>query len=198
MDGGVIPTGPQSTRVPSSRSASTSCRHAATATTCPRFAGGVGASPHSETVPSLRTPTRKTPLPGIVPNAIWTSGDRGVGGGLGVTAAVSGGAVGNSDAVPLEDVGRVLAEEAERNLFNVYLGLRGQSESMMQEGRYGEILSVLVRFREPVDRFFEKVMVMAPAPELRQNRLALLFNIVLLFRGVANLSQLQDTPAAGR
>ena len=69
---------------------------------------------------------------------------------------------------------------------------------MMQEGRYGEILSVLVRFREPVDRFFEKVMVMAPEPELRQNRLALLFNIVLLFRGVANLSQLQDTPAAGR
>ena len=102
----------------------------------------------------------------------------------------------DGEALPIRR--ELLVEEAEQILSNDYLNLRGLSEPMMQAGNYDLALANLVRFREPVDHFFEKVMVMAPEMDRRQNRLALLFNIVLLFRGVADLSQLQDTPIAGK
>ncbi len=89
-----------------------------------------------------------------------------------------------------------MTEPAEKELFGAYLGLREQADVCLGESRYGDALSLLVRFREPVDRFFEKVMVMAPEADLRRNRLALLANIVMLFRGVADLSQLHDTPVS--
>ena len=77
---------------------------------------------------------------------------------------------GDGGALPIRN--ELLVEEAEQVLSNDYLKLRGLSEPMMQAGNYELALANLVRFREPVDRFFEKVMVMAPEMDRRQNRLA--------------------------
>lgn len=57
-------------------------------------------------------------------------------------------------------------------------------------GEYEAALLSLAALREPVDRFFEEVMVMADDLDLRQNRLALLNRLRGLFLRVADLSVL--------
>ncbi len=44
--------------------------------------------------------------------------------------------------------------------------------------------------RQPIDAFFDGVLVMAPEPEVRQNRLALLQGVVDLVFQVADFSRL--------
>ncbi|MDX8406503.1 MAG: glycine--tRNA ligase subunit beta [Mariprofundus sp.] len=51
-------------------------------------------------------------------------------------------------------------------------------------------LSVLARLRQPVDQFFDDVMVMAEDPEVRGNRLALLARLRALFLNLADVSRL--------
>ena len=61
---------------------------------------------------------------------------------------------------------------------------------LIEANRYTEALSRLAALREPVDRFFDKVMVMAEEPALRANRLALLQRIGGLFLRIADVSRL--------
>lgn len=49
-------------------------------------------------------------------------------------------------------------------------------------------VGVLAGLREPVDAFFDHVMVMSEDPKLKRNRLALLFELESLFKRVADLS----------
>ena len=53
---------------------------------------------------------------------------------------------------------------------------------------YRSVLLALAGLREPVDRFFDDVMVMADDEQLRRNRLALLRRLRDLFLDVADLS----------
>ena len=53
-----------------------------------------------------------------------------------------------------------------------------------------EQLQKLAQLREPVDEFFDQVMVMADDQAIRDNRLALLFSLRQLFINVADISQL--------
>ncbi len=53
---------------------------------------------------------------------------------------------------------------------------------------YGAMLQALSALKEPVDAFFDGVMVMADSPEVRGNRLALLARLDALCREVADLS----------
>ena len=55
---------------------------------------------------------------------------------------------------------------------------------------YTGVLSQLLVLKDPVDSFFDKVMVMCEERELRENRLALLFRISRIFRRVADFSKL--------
>jgi glycyl-tRNA synthetase beta chain len=65
-------------------------------------------------------------------------------------------------------------------------------EGMLERsGDYVEFLSRLAQFREPVDQFFDEVMVMVPDARLRANRLALLRTLSDLFLKVADVSRLQ-------
>lgn len=91
------------------------------------------------------------------------------------------------------DAGR-LAEDAERILYERLEALRGTAVPLFAEGRYTEGLAALAALREPVDRFFDTVMVMADDPAVRDNRLALLNSLSGLFLEVADMSRLQ--PAA--
>ncbi len=62
---------------------------------------------------------------------------------------------------------------------------------MVQRREYTAALSHLAQLREPVDVFFDEVMVMVDDPLLRQSRLGLLTLIEKLFMQIADLSKLQ-------
>jgi len=63
-------------------------------------------------------------------------------------------------------------------------------ESHMRQASYEQALAEMVKLREPVDRFFDEVMVMADEPAVRQNRLALLARLHQLMNQVADISRL--------
>ncbi len=63
---------------------------------------------------------------------------------------------------------------------------------LMRDFAYEEVLTSLATLREPVDEFFDQVMVMAEDPAVRSNRLALLSRLSELFLGVADISILQS------
>jgi glycyl-tRNA synthetase beta chain len=86
----------------------------------------------------------------------------------------------------------LLIDTAELDLAKVLEELRGDVESLFDRGNYTEGLRRLSALREPVDRFFDNVMVMAEDAALRTNRLALLKDIQRLFLRVADLSLLQS------
>ncbi len=61
---------------------------------------------------------------------------------------------------------------------------------MIETRSYAEALNELADLREPVDRYFDDVMVMADDEAVRQNRLALLAELRALFLDVADISRL--------
>ncbi|MEW7312726.1 glycine--tRNA ligase subunit beta [Buttiauxella gaviniae] len=85
----------------------------------------------------------------------------------------------------------VLKEAEEIRLATHLVVLRDKLEPFFAEGRYQEALEELANLREPVDAFFDKVMVNAEDKELRINRLTLLSKLRELFLQVADISLLQ-------
>jgi glycyl-tRNA synthetase beta chain len=84
----------------------------------------------------------------------------------------------------------LLQDPAEEALFSA-LGNASEAVGPLLEARqYTEALSALAALREPVDRFFDDVMVMADDEALKNNRLALLGNLRTLFLNVADISRL--------
>jgi glycyl-tRNA synthetase beta chain len=65
-------------------------------------------------------------------------------------------------------------------------------ETAVRQGEYAAALRAIATLREPVDAFFEGVMVMADDPAVRSNRLALLTAVAALFRGVADFSRIAE------
>ncbi len=61
---------------------------------------------------------------------------------------------------------------------------------LVAERNYVGVLAALATLREPVDNFFDAVLVMADNLEVRANRLALLHNLRQLFLNVADISHL--------
>lgn len=91
---------------------------------------------------------------------------------------------GGSTESPLDGEGpeRALGEAVEE--------CRQEIMPLIAEGQYEEALSRLSALREPVDAFFEGVMVLADAPQVRQRRLALLQAVREVFLQVADVSRL--------
>ena len=67
-----------------------------------------------------------------------------------------------------------------------------QSYELLEAGDYASVLEMLADLREPVDAFFDTVMVMAEDEAVRNNRLALLAFLRDLFLNVADISLLQE------
>ena len=87
----------------------------------------------------------------------------------------------------------LLQDPAEKTLAEQ---IRQQAETvipMFEKGDYAAALSSLANLREPVDRFFEEVMVMAEDDATRNNRLAMLNSLRNLFLRVADISVLPTT-----
>ena len=81
-------------------------------------------------------------------------------------------------------------DEAERALYEALATAADTVGPLLAERRYTDVLCALAALREPVDRFFDDVMVMVDDAELRANRLALLAELRALFLDVADISRL--------
>jgi glycyl-tRNA synthetase beta chain len=63
-------------------------------------------------------------------------------------------------------------------------------ETFRQKKEYGEALLLLSTAREPVDAFFDKIMVMVEDERVRANRLALLQTLLKEFSTIADFSEI--------
>ena len=84
-----------------------------------------------------------------------------------------------------------LLESAEKELASTLNTLTDEVAPLLADRNYTQALKKLAALREPVDNFFDDVMVMVEDTELRANRLALLSQLQGLFLKVADLSKLQ-------
>jgi glycyl-tRNA synthetase beta chain len=72
-----------------------------------------------------------------------------------------------------------------------YIEVNGpRVEQYRKKKNYGDALKLLSTAREPVDVFFDKVMVMVEDEKLRANRLALLRNLLKEFSTIADFSEI--------
>ncbi|HZY63844.1 MAG TPA: glycine--tRNA ligase subunit beta [Edaphobacter sp.] len=84
----------------------------------------------------------------------------------------------------------LLTEETEKALAERSSELAGQVTVLRAEKNYRTALEQIATLRPQVDAFFESVMVMAPEPEVRTNRLALLEKVLRDFSGIADFSEI--------
>lgn len=85
----------------------------------------------------------------------------------------------------------LLQEDAEKALAENVEVMTEALEPAFATGDYQQALSKLADLREPVDAFFDNVMVMADDEALKKNRLTLLNNLRNLFLQIADISLLQ-------
>lgn len=85
---------------------------------------------------------------------------------------------------------KLLQDDSEVALFNALDNARDKVRPMIEIRSYAEALNVLADLREPVDRFFDEVMVMADDEAVKNNRLALLGELRALFLDIADISRL--------
>jgi glycyl-tRNA synthetase beta chain len=72
-----------------------------------------------------------------------------------------------------------------------YVEINGPKvEALRKKNAYGDALMLLSTAREPVDAFFDKVMVMVEDAKLRANRLALLRTLLKEFSTIADFSEI--------
>ncbi|MGQ0586674.1 MAG: glycine--tRNA ligase subunit beta [Gammaproteobacteria bacterium] len=79
-------------------------------------------------------------------------------------------------------------ESQERGLYEALTALDGKVHGAAEKADYTGGLKALAQLQQPVDAFFDKVMVMAPEEELRRNRVALLRRLDKLCRSIADIS----------
>ena len=83
-----------------------------------------------------------------------------------------------------------LVEPAEKTLAALVTQLQPQVDARMAAEDFTGALTLMAQARDPVDAFFNEVMVMADDPKVRDNRLALLAQLHRLMNQVADLSKL--------
>ena len=85
----------------------------------------------------------------------------------------------------------LLQETAEINLYERLQSLRDSVHEQFTRGEYLQGLEQLAELRPDVDCFFDEVMVMVDDEALKNNRLALLEQLLQSFRKVADFSRIQ-------
>jgi len=84
----------------------------------------------------------------------------------------------------------ILTEDAEKNLKHTLEDLKQKTQPLIGQGEYTQALTVLATLKEPVDNFFDSVMVMVEEEDVKNNRINLLNNLYNLFMQVADVSKL--------
>jgi len=84
----------------------------------------------------------------------------------------------------------LFADEAERELDRILGELKESGQKHLAAGNYRDFLIEMMRLKDPVDRFFDDVMVMADDQKVRTNRLNLLTGINSLILQVGDISRM--------
>lgn len=85
----------------------------------------------------------------------------------------------------------LIKEPQEEALADKIVDIGYKITPLLERLDYEASMSALARLREPVDAFFDHVMVMVDDEALRNNRLSLLGQMRSMFLGIADLSRLQ-------
>jgi glycyl-tRNA synthetase beta chain len=80
--------------------------------------------------------------------------------------------------------------DEERALYTSFKKVESSFISFAGKGEYTQALKLLAGLREPIDHFFDKVLVMAEDIPTRNNRIALLKSLVSLFDKIAQFSKI--------
>ncbi|MEN8199910.1 MAG: glycine--tRNA ligase subunit beta, partial [Thermodesulfobacteriota bacterium] len=88
--------------------------------------------------------------------------------------------------------GELLGEGAEKELATLFAKLAAKVQPMLDSRDYQGALSAMLALKEPVDTFFDQVMVMDDDPAVRSNRLNLLTAIAGLFLQVGDISKMHS------
>lgn len=91
----------------------------------------------------------------------------------------------------------LLVEVAERELAARIDALQGEIAQLFEQRNYEEALRIVSSLRDPVDHFFAEVLVVAPDPALKANRLALLARLRSLFDSFADFTRLGGSATVG-
>ncbi len=81
-------------------------------------------------------------------------------------------------------------DDAESRLYELYSAVSEEMQQLVDNSEYVAALQVMLKMKEPVDRFFDEVMVMAENEEVRQNRLNLLTSIGDLILQIGDISKI--------
>jgi glycyl-tRNA synthetase beta chain len=84
----------------------------------------------------------------------------------------------------------LLAHPSESGLLSAYRSVSAQVQADLGRGLYDGALGRVATLRQPVDAFFDDVMVMVEEPDVRRNRLSLLALVAGLFDTFADFSKL--------
>jgi glycyl-tRNA synthetase beta chain len=85
-----------------------------------------------------------------------------------------------------------LSEAAEIQLYQQLEVVQKQANELFANGHYLDGLEQLAKLRPAVDQFFDDVMVMVDDESIKNNRLALLEQLLLCIRQVADFSRIQS------
>ena len=86
----------------------------------------------------------------------------------------------------------LFSEDAERELWKTAQTLRAEMDAHLQQNRFAKALQSLTAAAEPLENFFNEVMVNADDKKIRANRFALLAQFSVLLNCVADLSFLSS------
>ena len=86
----------------------------------------------------------------------------------------------------------LLQEDAEKGLFNTFEKLDKIGEEKLASADYLGFLTEMMALKEPVDRFFDDVMVMTEDESVKRNRLNLLTGINRLILRVGDISKMHS------
>lgn len=78
----------------------------------------------------------------------------------------------------------------ERELWQAFQRLKRQVAGQRKRKQYREALEAIASLRPAVDRFFDKVLVNAPDPAIRENRLNMLSRLLQEFSSIADFSEI--------
>jgi glycyl-tRNA synthetase beta chain len=91
----------------------------------------------------------------------------------------------------LTEVNETLFQHSvETDLNNVFMNIKERVEQSVKDRDFHNAIMIMTQLKQPVDNFFEGVMVMAEDDKIRKNRLSLLKNIVNLVFSIADLSKI--------
>ena len=96
------------------------------------------------------------------------------------------------DITDLQIDNRLLGDGAERNLYENLIAMEKSVAPVIADGEYSKALTSLATLKSTIDLFFDDVMVMDEADDIRNNRIALVSRVKNQFAAIADISCLQN------